>query len=485
MPAAWAKEGSAARNFLISAMVWLLVAMVVGLIAGFQLVYPDMLRNVLPESLKAMTTFGRLRPLHTNGALFGWLLMATFGAHLYIVPKLCRTRLYSEKLGNLTMVLFNVAIIWAAIALLTGQNQGKEYAELPWALDMLIVVIWVLQSVNIFATIARRKDKEMYVSLWYVMASLIWGAVIYTIGNKIWDPLHNGAYQGISDAIVGGFYIHNAVGMIFTPAGLAVAYYLIPLVAGRPIFGHRVSMAGFWLLAIAYPPIGVHHIILGPIPYWLESVSIAGGIGLIFAVWTVLYNWFKTMQAGGWMRTLDSVPGKFLLAGGIFYFITCLEGPLHGLRSMQNIIHFTHWVVGHAHTPVLGAFSFFAWAFLYWGLPRLTGRMIYSNKLAHWHFWLTTLGVMTMTMALRFAGVVQGTMWANGASFYSTLAPMKIYNLMRAISGTVIIVGQLVMVYNIYQTMRSAKTTHARNEISHPTTIPAANQPSQEGGLIA
>ena len=310
-------------------------------------------------------SYGRLRPLHVNGMLFGWLLAADMGLAYYIVPRLCGVKLWSEKLGVATAALWNVIILGAVVALMGGYNQGLEYAELPLPLDVLVVVAWIMFGINIFATIATRKYQQMYVSLWYTMGTILWTAFVYLTGN--FAVLFA---TGVNQANLNWMYVHNAVGLIFTPIGLALAYYFIPKSSNTPLYSHKLSMIGFWSLAFVYVWTGAHHMLHGPISQWLQTIAITFSVMLLIPVWAVVYNFFATMK-GEWHQLRENVPLKFLMSGMVFYLLTCFQGPMHSLRSVNAIVSKTDWIPGHAHMAVLGAFSFFAIAGTYYIVPRM------------------------------------------------------------------------------------------------------------------
>ncbi len=446
-------DGAASRAAIYSAVFWLLVAMLFGTLAAFSLVWPDWLREVTPRALWPYVTFGRLRPVHVHLQIFAWLSTMYFAAMFYIVPRLCGTSLFSERLAMATVWAWNGIMAADLLTLISGRTQAREYGEEIWPMDLLVVLGVVLLAVNVFATVAHRRIKTMYVSLWYFMGAIVWLAALYIFGNKMWDP--SGAWTGVTDSIINWWYGHNVIGMWFTTGGVAIAYYLIPLVAGRPLYSHKLSMVGFWTIAAIYPLTGAHHLIWGPVPSWVISVAAVTSMMLIIPVWTVLTNFYLT-AAGNWPRFLGTVPGRFLLMGSVFYFVTCLQGPTQSLRTVSSVVHFTHWVVGHAHLAMLGAFSFFAWAFIYHALPQLLGRRaMHSEALGHWHFWLTTLGFFIMAFDLWFAGLVQGTSWAAGVPFIQVVAAMKPYMLTRALAGVLIILGQFLLAYNVYRTART------------------------------
>lgn len=445
-----ADPGSTSRRFIYSAAFWLGISMLVGILAAFQLAQPDYLRSVLPESLFSYSTFGRLRPVHVHLVLFGWLTTIYFGAMHYIIPRLCGTTLFSEKLGNVTVIVWNFVMALDFLTLISGMTQAREYGEEIWPMDLLVLISAAVVGVNVYGTIAKRTIKSMYVSLWYFTGSLIWLATLYIVGNKIWDP--SGAFNGVTDPIVNWWYGHNVIGMWFTTVGVGIAYYLIPLVAGRPLYSHKLSLVGFWAISTIYPQTGAHHLVWGPVPSWLVSVAAVSSILMIIPVWTVLANFYKTIE-GRWSRFLGTIPGRFLLMGGIFYFITCLQGPSQALRTFSALVHFTHWVVGHAHLAMLGAFSNISWGFIYYALPRLLGRSgMHSQTMASWHFWLTTVGFTIMAFDLWFAGLVQGSMWIAGSPFVQSVAAMKPYMWTRALAGVMIFTGQLFFFYNLYMT---------------------------------
>ncbi len=444
------REGTAARFAIYSGSFWLAVAMLWGILAAFQLAAPDYLRAVVPRGLWSFITFGRMRPVHVHIAIFGWLTTVYMGAMFYIVPRLTGTPLFSEKLAALTILAWNLIMVADLATLSAGMTQAREYGEEIWPMDLLVVLGVVLLAINIFGTVAKRKIKTMYVSLWYFMGAIVWLALLYIFGNKIWDP--TGAWNGVTDAIINWWYGHNVIGMWFTTGGVAIGYYLIPLIAGRPLYSHRLSMIGFWAIAAIYPQTGAHHLIWGPVPYWLVSVAAVTSVMLIIPVWTVLTNWYKTVE-GNWSRFLGSIPGRFLLMAGVFYFITCLQGPSQSLRTFSSLVHFTHWVVGHAHLAMLGAFSYISWAFIYYALPRLVARQtMYSEALGGWHFWLVTLGFVAMAFDLWFAGIVQGSMWISGFPFIQVVAAMKPYMWVRGLAGIAIFAGHLLFLVNVYMT---------------------------------
>jgi cytochrome c oxidase cbb3-type subunit I len=431
-----------ARWFVLSSIVYFFIVGIIAIVIAAKFVWPELLGTV------SIFTYGRLRPLHVNGMLFGWLLAADMGLTFYLVPRLCGTRLWSEKLGVATAVLWNIIVLSAVVLLPAGSNQGLEYAELPLPLDVLVVVAWVMFGVNIFATIGMRKYVQMYVSLWYVMGTILWTAFVYLTGN--FAVLFT---TGINQANLNWMYVHNAVGLIFTPVGLALAYYFIPKSANTPLFSHKLSMIGFWSLAFVYVWTGAHHMIHGPISQWLQTIAIAFSVMLLIPVWAVVYNFFATMK-GQWQQVRENVPLKFLMSGVVFYLLTCFQGPMHSLRSVNAIVSKTDWIPGHAHMAVLGAFSFFAIAGTYYIVPLLFRRKLHSDALANWSFWLMMVGGLGFFVTLWLGGFWQGWQWNNPAiPFIDTVTALQPVWMVRFFSGALIFLGIVAFAYNILATI--------------------------------
>jgi cytochrome c oxidase cbb3-type subunit 1 len=434
-------EDRSAFGFLMIASAFFLVSGLVALIIAAKLHFPSLLGSV------AWLTYGRMRPVHTNGMLFGWLLAADMGLCLYLVPRLCGTKLWSEKLGLATMWLWVFIILAAVVTLSLGMNQGLEYAELPLWLDGLVVVAWVMFAVNVFATVATRKYQQMYVSLWYIMAAILWTAFVYIVGNLATVPT-----SGVNQANLNWFYVHNAVGLVFTPLGLAIGYYFIPKAAETPLYSHRLSMIGFWSLAFVYVWTGAHHMLHGPISQWLQTVAILFSVMLMIPVWSLVWNFLSTMK-GQWHQLKDNIPIKFLMTGTIFYLLTCFQGPMHSLRSVNAIVSKTDWIVGHAHMAVLGAFSFFAIGGAYYAVPRMLKTRLHSEPLANASFWLWLVGGLSFFVSLWIGGFLQGLQWNDvSIPFIDTVRFMQPFWAVRLLGGTLMFVGILLFFWNIFAT---------------------------------
>lgn len=439
-------EDITAKFFLISSITYFFIVGIIAITIAAKFVWPQLLGTVAPLS------YGRLRALHVNGMLFGWLLAANMGLTYYIVPRLCGVKLWSEKLGVATAVLWNVIVLGAVVSLLAGWNQGLEYAELALPLDMLVVIAWVMFGVNIFATVAGRKYQQMYVTIWYVMGCILWTAFVYLTGN--FAVLFT---TGVNQANLNWMYVHNAVGLIFTPIGLALAYYFIPKASNTPLFSHKLSMIGFWSLAFVYVWTGAHHMLHGPISQWLQTIAIVFSVMLLIPVWAVVYNFFATMK-GQWHQLRENVPLKFLMSGVVFYLLTCFQGPMHSLRSVNAIVSKTDWIPGHAHMAVLGAFSFFAIAGSYYIVPRIFKTKLHSDALANWSFWLFLIGGLGFFVTLWLGGFWQGWQWNNPAiPFIDTVVALKPVWTVRFFSGVLMFFGIVAFSYNILATMIGAK----------------------------
>jgi len=437
-------EDTAARWFIYTSILFFLITILVGTILATKFVFPEFLGGI------GFLSFGRLRPIHTNGVLFGWLLAANMGLAYYVVPRLSGTRLYSQKLGIATLAIWIVTILGAVVTLASGITQAREYLELAMWLDVLVAVAWILFAVNILATIAKRKRPHMYVSLWYIMGTIFWTTVLWVVANL---PV----YSGVNDANVNWWFGHNAVGLIFTPMGVAMAYYFIPKSTGNPLYSHKLSIIGFWTIAFLYIWTGAHHILFGPIPTWLQTVAIIFSISLLIPVWTVITNFFGTLR-GKWAQG-DYVV-KFLLAGTVFYLLTCFQGPMHSLRSVNQIISKTDWIVGHAHMAVFGAFSFFALAGIYYALPRSLGlKSMYSDRLGEWHFWFSFIGFLGFAVSLWIGGFLQGLQWMDfDLAFLDTVKAMSPYYIVRLFSALLMVLGQLIFAVNVWKTARNPGT---------------------------
>ena len=333
-----------------------------------------------------------------------------------------------------------------------GYNQGLEYAELPLPLDILVVIAWIMFGANIFGTIATRKYEQMYVSLWYIMGTILWTAFVYLTGN--FAVL---SATGVNQANLNWMYVHNAVGLIFTPIGLAIAYYFIPKSSNAPLHSHKLSMIGFWALAFVYVWTGAHHMLHGPISQWLQTIAIAFSVMLLIPVWAVVHNFFATMQ-GQWHQLRENVPLKFLMSGVVFYLLTCFQGPMHSLRTVNAIVSKTDWIPGHAHMAVLGAFSFFAIAGTYHAVPRMWKTSLFSEVVANWSFWFIMMGGLGFFVTLWIGGFWQGWQWNNPSiPFIDTVVALKPIWLVRFFSGTLIFLGIVLFAYNILATIIGAK----------------------------
>jgi len=440
------EPGSASRRFIYASIFWLLVPGLFGLILAIFL-YDPTLFDRLPLAVKPILSFGRLRPAHVNIAIFGWLSQAYVGAILYILPRLTRARLYSERLAHLNWWLWNIMILGALVTLPLGLTQGREYAELIWPLDLLLILNWTLLAVNIWGTVLRRTEPKVYVSLWNFMAATIVFIPVYAVGNKIWDP--SGAFTGMTDNIVNYFYVHNLFNSWFTTAGVGLALYLLPKLTDKPLYSHRLALWGLWSVWT-----GQHHQLYSPAPDWLEYLTVVFSILAAVPTTAFMVNFFLTIR-GRWHRIADDVALRFLVTGALFWAFTCVQGVAQSFRSFSMYVHFTNWVIGHSHLAFVADYSFWAFGLIYFMLPQLVRRPMYSRALMEWHYWLTTGGMTVFMVALWAAGLIQGQNWLTySIPFIETVRSMHPYFVLRLLGGLAAGAGILCFAYNVWQTAR-------------------------------
>ncbi len=450
---------SVVKGFAYSAVFWLIVGLVVGLWLAAEMFYPAL--NLTP-----WLAFGRLRVVHTNGLAFGFGFAGIFACSYYMLQRLTRTSLAFPGLARFHLYLFNVAIALAALSLFAGMNTSKEYAELEWPLDVVVVIMWVIFAVNVFATLIKRKEKQMYISLWYIIAMTVTVAVLYIV-NNLEIPVNlfksYSAYAGANDANVQWWYGHNAVGFVFTVPILAMFYYFYPKSTNLPIYSHRLSIISFWSLVFAYLWTGAHHLMLTPLPEWIQTVAIAFSIFLIAPSWGSVVNGYYTIR-GRWDLMRTNYLTKFFIVGITFYGLQTVQGPTQGLRTLTAFFHYTDWVVGHVHMGTMGWVTMIISASLYYIIPKISGRELYSVRLANLHFWLIFIGQLVYTVTMWIAGIQQGAMWKatnpDGSltyNFLETVTALYPYWYIRFVGGVIYFVGILVFTYNLIMTGRSGK----------------------------
>lgn len=449
-------EYSVARGWIYSSAVWLAIGTTFAMIAAIEMVLPDLFGGV------GFLMFGRLRPIHVNGVTFFWLSMANIGAFYYIIPKLTQAPIWSENLAKIAMWLWNIIGVLMIITLMAGYSQSREYAEMIWPLDVFVFILLVLNAFNIIMSVARRREKKLYVSLWYILGAVCWLPVVYAVGNVIWSPLlggpnpFSGSLAGVNDASWNWFYGHNILGLWFTPSGVALVYYFVPVITKTPIYSHTMSMIGFWSLGLFYAMVGQHHILSSPTPGYLKTIATVASIALFIPVLTFLTNIWMTMR-GNWGRVYASLPLKYIIVGTVFYFVTCVQGPFQAIQSFNRLVHFTNWIVGHAHLALLGTFTLWAMGAIYYIVPVTLKRKIYSSGLAEIQFWLVTGGFLLIMISLQIAGLLQGSAWLMGETVYQTVPSLRPYFVVRAIGGSMVVIGGYIQLYNIYRTVRYGK----------------------------
>ncbi len=463
-------EGSAVVNLSLVktwawwALVWLTVFPIVGVLVSVKFHNPEFLDEY------PWFTFGRLRPVHVNGVIFGAFSTAFIALLYYYVPRLCGVRLYKESWSPWLIWLWNTFLIVGSASLLSGFNLGLEAGEFEWPFNLLRFGIFSLITIQVLGTIFRRTEPRFYVSLWYTTAALVWTLFNLILGNVLL-PYSN--ITGVNSAAMHGLYIHYIVGLWLTPAGLAIIYYFLPLSVKEALFSHKLSLLGFWSLAFFYPFVGTHHYLFSPIPYWTQTISIVTSMMLIIPVWTVTVNFFGTVK-GRWGKFLggsraDDYAAKFLMLGAVYYLLGCFQGSVEALRRLQELTHFNDFVIAHSHLTVFGSMVTWAVGGLYYIWPRVTGRQLWSPRLASWHLWLTIVGFTVMATGLTAQGFIQGSMLENGANFVDSMQTMKPWWVARTMGGIAMDVALILMVINFFKTGRQGVSTES-NTVAAPQT---------------
>lgn len=448
------------KKFLMATMIWAGAAFLFGLLAALQLAYWPL--NFNTEYI----TFGRLRPLHTNAAIFAFAGNAIFAGIYHSTQRLLKTRMFSDLLSKIHFWGWQLIIVAAAITLPLGYSQSKEYAELEWPIDIAITLIWVIFAINFFGTIKKRREKHMYVAIWFYIATIITVAVLHVV-NSIELPVSflqsYPVYAGIQDALVQWWYGHNAVAFFLTTPFLGLMYYYMPKMANRPVYSYRLSIIHFWSLVFIYIWAGPHHLLYTALPDWAQTLGMIFSIMLWAPSWGGMINGLLTLR-GAWHLLREDPIIKFMVAAITFYGMATFEGPLLSIKSVSAIGHYTDWIVGHVHSGALGWNGFLTFAMIYYLVPKLWNTQLYSKKLATTHFWVGLLGILLYYISMVTAGVTQGLMWLainEGGKlvypdFVETVTAIVPLYWVRAIGGVLYLSGFILMVYNVVKTIQSA-----------------------------
>lgn len=440
------KNNSASANFMLTAALWLIVGVLMGLTLALQFVFPDLFRGI------PWLVFGRLRQAHTNTVMFAWLSGAMMGVWLYVVPRLAGRQLWSERLGNVCVILWNLALAVGIVGILLAQTQSREYAELIWIIDVGVMIVLILNLVNLYMTIANRTEPKLYVSLWYISGTLIWMPLLYFIGNVMWNP-PTGALTGIDDTIFNWFYGHNVLGLWFTTGLLPVIYYIVPRETNTPLYSHFLSLIAFWGIAFFYTGVGAHHLLWAPVPPWLKTIAVAESIGMILPVVAFMMNILLTMR-GNWNRFMSSIPLRFIITGWAAYVLVSYQGSHQALRGINVITHFTQYVPGHAHLSLLFFAATVLIGAMYYIVPRVFNAKLYSRVLANVQYSLYVIGFAFFFGGFLLTGLVQGTNWLHqGLPVWSVLPGLRPYMALRAVGGVLVVTSFAIFTFNILATV--------------------------------
>jgi len=455
------------RDFGIATIAWGVIGMTVGLIIAIQLFMPSM--NLGNQ----YTTFGRIRPLHTNAVIFAFVGNAIFMGVYYSLQRLLKSRMFSDALSKIHFWGWQLIILSAVITLPLGFTTSHEYAELEWPIDIAITLIWVVFGINMFGTIFKRRERHLYVAIWFYIATFVTIAVLHIV-NSFELPISfmksYYVYAGVQDALVQWWYGHNAVAFFLTTPYLGMMYYFLPKMANRPVYSYKLSILHFWSLIFIYIWAGPHHLLYSSLPGWAQSLGVVFSIMLIAPSWGGMINGLLTLR-GAWDKVREDVNLKFMVVALTCYGMATFEGPLLSIKQINGVAHFTDWIVAHVHVGALGWNGFLTFGVLYWLIPRIYKTELYSKKMAGFHFWIGTLGILFYAVPMYWAGFTQGLMWkeftAEGLLKYPNflavtlqIIPMHVF---RAVGGAFYLTGAIVMAYNLAKTMLKGKLVANEN----------------------
>ncbi len=444
------------RNFAWATLIWGLVGMSAGLLAAVQLFFPD--ANLDFQYI----TFGRLRPLHTNAVIFAFIGNGMFMGIYYSLPRLCKAPMFSRLLSQINFWGWNAIIVAAAVTLPLGFTTSKEYAELEWPIDIAITLVWVAFTINLFGTIIKRREKHLYVAIWFYIATALTVALLHIVNSMEvpagWFKSYS-LYAGVQDALVQWWYGHNAVAFFLTTPYLGLMYYFLPKAAGRPVFSYRLSIIHFWALIFIYIWAGPHHLLYTALPDWAQSLGMVFSVMLIAPSWGGMLNGLLTLR-GAWDKVRQEPMLKFMVVAVTAYGMATLEGPTLAIKSVNSLSHYTDWTIAHVHTGALGWNGFLTFSMLYWLIPKLYRTSLYSVKLANYHFWIALTGMMFYVVPMYWGGITQGLMWKQFTpdgflqypNFLETVLQIIPLYRIRAIGGSLYLLGAFIGAFNLCRT---------------------------------
>jgi cytochrome c oxidase cbb3-type subunit I/II len=447
------------KNFLYATMLWGVVGMLVGLLLAFMFLFPNLTDGI------SWLSFGRLRPLHTNAVIFAFVGNATFAGIYYSTQRLLKARMFSDMMSKINFWGWQLIIVGAAITLPLGYTTSKEYAELEWPFDIAIALIWVVFGWNLIGTILKRRQRHLYVAIWFYIATFITVAVLH-IFNSLEMPVSAlksySVYAGVQDALVQWWYGHNAVAFFLTTPFLGLMYYFVPKAANRPVYSYRLSIVHFWSLIFIYIWAGPHHLLYTALPEWAQNLGVAFSVMLLMPSWGGMINGLLTLR-GAWDKVRTDPTLKFMVVAITGYGMATFEGPMLSLKNVNAIAHFTDWIIAHVHVGALAWNGFLTFGMIYFIIPRLFKTKLFSTGLANLHFWIGTLGIIIYALPMYVAGFTQASMWKQFnpdgtltyGNFLETVSEIIPMYWMRAIGGTLFLTGMLIMVYNIIVTIKN------------------------------
>jgi cytochrome c oxidase cbb3-type subunit I/II len=450
------------KKFLYATIAWGTIGMLVGLLIASMYLFPNLTDGV------SWLSYGRLRPLHTNAVIFAFVGNATFAGVYYSLQRLLKARMFNDTLSSINFWCWQLIIVAAAISLPLGYTSSKEYAELEWPIDIAITIVWVVFGINMIGTILKRRERHLYVAIWFYLATFITVAILH-IFNSLALPVNimksYSAYAGVQDALVQWWYGHNAVAFFLTTPFLGLMYYFVPKAANRPVYSYRLSIIHFWSLIFIYIWAGPHHLLYTALPDWAQNLGVVFSIMLIAPSWGGMINGLLTLR-GAWDKVRTEPVLKFFVVAITGYGMATFEGPMLALKNVNAIAHFTDWIVAHVHVGALAWNGFLTFGMIYWLIPRMTKTTLYSTRLANVHFWIGTLGIIMYTLPLYVAGFTQASMWKQFnpdgtlkyGNFLETVKEIIPMYWMRAIGGTLYLIGMIVLVYNIIMTIGQGQT---------------------------